>query len=877
MMRTFCFLSLLASTFLAVPASARDGRPGIPVPNPGTDATLTADVGCAAILAPTGVIDSNTVVTPRAVIVNYGPDQVSFPVMMDIGLTYHAELQIESMPAGAWDTVAFAPWPAQARDTVWSACCTQLAGDINPFNDYHDTFALICVRDVSPLQIVSPADTIDSNAVVTPQVRVANQGNTAASFYTYFTIAGHRDSARVDGLNPGEERTVVFANWRAETSGTVVCRSWTAWPPDRHPENDTLSKPVFVLPSGYLDVAAVAVLAPVGLVREGALIVPKGIIRNNGGTPVNPNVQFRIYYQGAPIYEDNLTTTLQPHQADTVNFGSWTASPADSYTTVLRVTLPGDVNPTNDSTGSDFVVLSELHDVGVQRIVVPQGTIPNDPVTPKAWVKNFGSSAESFTVTCRIVWGSLSVYEDSQLVTGLGVDESSLVSFATWHPAPESYVCRCSTALGGDMDESNNWQQSRCVVESVIGQPGWHEVRSVPLGPSGKAVKDGADLTILSGAPFVFLLKGNKTSEFYRYSIMQDSWQVRSDIPLGTEDKKVGKGGALTNDGTRYIYATKGNNSLGFYRYAILSDSWEQLPDVPLGPSGKKVKGGTKLAYAVKHDTGYCYLLKGYKNEFWRFNTVSQRWDSLEPAPVGTQARGNKYGDGSFIVFDGDSLLYAVKAKFNELYVFTINGDTWLDQRRADFPLVGRSGRSKKVKSGAGGAFYHDTIYCLKGGNTQEFWAYAVAQDAWRELDTIPAYGSTNKKKKVKGGGAIALGGPGVFYVTKGNKTVEFWRYRIPPAGIGITEEPPPFALGPSPRAIHLWPNPARGRVTIRFGPGCLIPGLVRIYDITGTLRHSVPVRTNPALLDCRGLAPGVYLIKIQGLGRTPTTKLVID
>ncbi|MEO0079344.1 MAG: hypothetical protein ABIK44_01525 [candidate division WOR-3 bacterium] len=853
-MRTLCFVLLLGASLL-MPVLSPARAEAVPPYEP-FGKGLILDVGCAAVLDPTGFVDSNAVVIPRAVVQNFGTEPASFPVIMDIGGMYHSETEVQNLAAGAVDTVEFLDWRARERGAVVVSCQTQLVGDVNPFNDRKDTFVFVRVRDVRPLAIVSPTDTVDSNALVTPQVRVTNCGTDTASFWAYFMMFGSRDSARVENLAPAEGRLVTFASRRIDTSGTFLCCSWTAWVGDMNRLNDTISKPVFALPAGYLDAAAVRALEPAGILREGTLLTPRGVVKNNSGVTIDLNIQFQVITHGSLVYEDVAGTTLEPHQLDTISFSSWTASPADSYSAVLRVVMPGDMNPSNDSTGSDFVVVSELHDIDCRRIVAPLGNIANDPVRPQAWVRNLGSTAETFTVNFRIMWQSVVVYEDSQTVSGLGVDESTLVSFATWVPSPDTYLCRCSTALAGDMIESNNWQQARCVVELVVGEPGWHEIKPVPAGASGRQVKDGADLTILPGSPFVYLLKGNKSLEFFRYSIERDSWTTLHEIPLGTEEKKVGKGGALTNDGARFIYATKGNNSLGFYRYDIAGDSWAQLTDVPLGPSGKKVKGGTKMVYITRHDTGYCYLLKGYKNEFWRFNTITRTWDSLRSAPVGTQSRGEKYGDGSFIVYDQNSTIYAVKAKYNELYAYDVPGDSWHSRALAPFPLVGRSGRSKKVKSGAGGVFYHDSLFCLKGWNTQEFWAYSIVGNTWRELDTIPAYGSTHKKKNVKGGGAIALGGPGVFYVTKGNKTYEFWRYRIPPSGPGI-EQDRPQATRPLPI-----PTVVRGVINL---PAAFGASGRRFALIDATGRKVLELV--PGANDVSRLSPGVYFfVRTEGV-----------
>jgi uncharacterized delta-60 repeat protein len=52
------------------------------------------DVGCAKIVAPTGVIDSGTVVTPACSVYNYGTMTQSYSVRMKIGVTYNNTVQV---------------------------------------------------------------------------------------------------------------------------------------------------------------------------------------------------------------------------------------------------------------------------------------------------------------------------------------------------------------------------------------------------------------------------------------------------------------------------------------------------------------------------------------------------------------------------------------------------------------------------------------------------------------------------------------------------------------------------------------------------------------------------------------------------------------
>ncbi|MEO0086173.1 MAG: S8 family serine peptidase, partial [candidate division WOR-3 bacterium] len=95
--------------------------------------TLT-DVGTMAIIAPTGVIDSGTVVTPQAIVRNFGDTPETFQVKFIIGAGYWDTTSV-SLAAGDYDTVTFTNWLADQVGAFPVKCTTLLAADMNPAND----------------------------------------------------------------------------------------------------------------------------------------------------------------------------------------------------------------------------------------------------------------------------------------------------------------------------------------------------------------------------------------------------------------------------------------------------------------------------------------------------------------------------------------------------------------------------------------------------------------------------------------------------------------------------------------------------------------------------------------------------------------------
>jgi len=153
-----------------------------------------------------------------------------------------------------------------------------------------------------------------------------------------------------------------------------------------------------------------------------------------------------------------------------------------------------------------------------------------------------------------------------------------------------------------------------------VRQNEWHARRPLPLGPDSIAARHGTCLALLGGR--IFCLKG-RTTEFYEYFAVGDTWTQRSCIPdLGRsrQRRKPNKGAALASDGSRFLYAFKGGPGNEFWRYDASDDSWSQLDDIPRGNYRRKVGRGGALAWLG----GRAYALKGAgSNEFWCFDPLA--------------------------------------------------------------------------------------------------------------------------------------------------------------------------------------------------------------------------------------------------------------
>ncbi len=657
-------------------------------------------------------------------------------------------------------------------------------------------------------------------------------------------------------------------------------------------DNSDGDNEVYYLRGNLVDGGVVAIVSPSGRVVPGTTVSPRATWRNY--RPYNL-VDFRAFCflispGGSRVYTESLTVTdLSPGAETTLVFPDFVVNEMGSWTVRCSTAAVLDMNPANDVQEAEFVVAVNSTNIEMFQIQAPAGTIDSGTtVIPRARWWNRGNEAADFTAYCQLIDPNGSVvYLESLLVVNFAGHNDTTLSFPSYlMQTPGEWQVRCSTFCASDTFPDDDVQTAGFVVRTIPRWPyGWHEVKQVPLAPSGRTVSDGGWITQMKigGVRYLFVLKGNRVGDFYLYNPVADTWHQLKPMPLGTEMRPPRRASVGVAGGD-YIYATKGNNTLGFWRYHIDNDSWEQIKDVPAGTSGKRVKAGADMVYVKRPhtDTGYVYLLKGYTDEFYRFNTVSGEWETRAPAPL--TATGRKWDRGSWIVYQArpgqnQFYIYAHKAKVHELWKYDVLADTWFSQPLRGMPFIGKMGKAKKCKDGSAGAWYNDAIYALKGGNTCEFWRYDALADSWVELDTMPSVGSTGRKKRVKGGGDIVLYEDGVFFALKGNKTPECWCYveadtfttdsreRQGVAGKVSSLLPGSFVVAPSVLG-------ANRVLTVAGGKGAMT---VEVFDIIGRRVFNQKAVAGSGVFNLERLQSGVYILRVDDGERCALYKLVIE
>jgi len=170
----------------------------------------------------------------------------------------------------------------------------------------------------------------------------------------------------------------------------------------------------------------------------------------------------------------------------------------------------------------------------------------------------------------------------------------------------------------------------------------------------------------------------------------------------------------------------------------------EDPEPVPGGPTGKKVKARFRPRLRPGR-AGRVYLLKGTRTSSC-LSAGRRLVDQLANAP------GTKYPAGSWLVYDGDSLVYCHQARSMAWSCYNVRTSAWRAAPGGGLPLVGRSGRSRKAKDGSIGAWLDGMVYALKGGSTTEFYEYRADSARWIQLEDIPEIGSSAGRRRSKPG-----------------------------------------------------------------------------------------------------------------------------
>ncbi|MCX7785043.1 MAG: choice-of-anchor J domain-containing protein [candidate division WOR-3 bacterium] len=701
-------------------------------------------------------------------------------------------------------------------------------------------------------RIDAPNLPIIIDSVYTPKATFRNNSiNTGASdVWVFYQITGNTlnylDSTEVLSLEEGEICTITFDPFNPTEYDTIVIKTWTKNPNDQNPANDTLRRNAVIAPK-YQTIPYSANFnenwGPYGDAP------PFGGWRIVAGGTENPATwNTNDWYRDTCRYGSNIRTIAKIFFSPRENHNDRLISPR------LNCSNPGIYNLSYwhwyrdwNSTRRDSGVVMISNNGGLTWTRIAQYTNVTDSGRKVHNISAYASGKpdvrvcflygaydeywwylDDFSVTWYPLGPSL-IYPTNRLetlaitipfqwhsVAGATIYELQIARDSLFQIA-YSVNTTSDTFYNLSMPGGTYYWRVRAGMPygptseprklTVIPPPqpifGWYKLKDIPLGISGKNVKDGGCLVYCPLDSSIYVLKGNNTRDFFAYKIKDSSWINKSEIPfayLGIEPKarKVKKGASMCF-GDTLIYAIKGNNADEFWVYNPKTDTWIQKKSIPGGCG----KDGSSITYVPAQskkflqlidkkmpqnnkqfeETSFVYLLKGANNqfEFYAYAVEYDTWIKKPNAPAGPD---NKlFKAGSAIVFDGNSRIYALKgcSKVNEFYYYDIIGDSWSyrpgDSLRDTIPQRAFWDVNKKTRVKAGGALtvLNNEIYAIKGGGVNEFWKYTPNDNkgTWTLLDTIRRL----DKKSVPKGGAGLTASTAKIYLQKGNNTREFWNY----------------------------------------------------------------------------------------------------
>jgi hypothetical protein len=769
------------------------------------------DVGALRIDWPPSIVDSGTVLPPKAWVTNYGNlTELNIPVRF----SFDGYCDVETLPFLApydVDRVFFDSTVLRVRGVHVVRCSTAMAGDAKPSNDaVSDTF-FVRVQDVAVRSVLVPIDTVWEDTI-TPCLSVSNLGNVPESLAAVFAIDGgsmYADTVSVL-LASGQDTVLRFRDWPT-TPGQFTARGWVMCQPDMRPENDTAETSFVVV---RLDAAVEEVLSPTGVVDSGQALTPSARVRNMGSVPRLFEVVMRIDAERADTV---LVADLLPDSERVVVFDTWTAGSRGTHAVRCTTMLSHDRNPANDVLCDSVFV--RVRDAVAASIVTPCGTVSHGPLSPLALVRNDGNEACSLVV-CFSIAGDSAVYVDS-VTAMLGAESDTVLQFAEWQATRGSYTCRCWTALSGDMHPENDTVGNTFFVPGVdaaaraivsppvritegevvpkvlvanLGDEAASFTARFGITQNGTAVYDDTvpvtflaplDSVVVSFAPWAAApgscdlyvqldLSGdeNPANDTLGATLLVDSlesryWKQLSSVPGGPHRTGV-KGGALTAAGDRLV-CLKGSNTLECYGYDVSGDSWSRLADMPAGDSGyHRVRSGAALCC---DGSGRVLALKGNNTrELWRYDLSRDTW--LPETWLPERTLPVKFASGLAACASHDTdFVYCLKGSNTaDFYVYWSGLGQW--HARRSLPSEDAGSRAKRGSCLAG---FSGRVFFLRGG-TGELAEYLPATDSWARRASLPLAGR-GFPRRCRAGAALASDGTRYLYAFKGGRRNDLWRY----------------------------------------------------------------------------------------------------
>jgi hypothetical protein len=529
----------------------------------GTAVVAVHDIAAVTIDAPTGGIPSGPV-TPEATVHNSGTVREACSVTFTIpGTGYSQTLPLAAGLPFADTVLAFTDWSA-TTGSYTTRCSTYLANDQVRANNVVTGEFSVGMVDVGVSAILAPVNSIDTSVSITPQALVRNFGDVAVTFPVTFTIDAWTDAKTVTSLAAHDSVAVTFAVWpkpHALGPHATRCSTYIAFDANtlNNVKTGSFTITVPAPDTGWTRKADVPAGAKGKKVKDGGCLAYRPGTADTGivyALKGNGRYEFYNYNTAANIWavSDSIPAIGRTGKKKAVKRGAaMTSIQGQVYATKGNSSLEFWCYYPDSTPGKRWAQLADVT-LGAKAIKEGAGMVALTLGDSDFVYLLKGSGTQEFLRynTGTNTWAGKASAPAG--VSGKPFKDGSSISL--------SGDGRTIFAVKAGYNEFYSYN-----VDSNT----WATLTAIPFaGRSGRKTKIKSGSGSASGNGYVYVIKGGNSQEAWKYQVDSSKWTQLSDVPLGG-GKKVKGGGALVYSPTPTpcLFALKGNNTTEFWKYHL--------------------------------------------------------------------------------------------------------------------------------------------------------------------------------------------------------------------------------------------------------------------------------------------------------------------
>ncbi len=597
--------------------------------------------------------------------------------------------------------------------------------------------------------------------------------------------------------------------------------------------------------------------------------------------------QFKFQYHGYPpdstfilisTSDSALTsfTNLIDFIADTVIVPSTVLPLWTYYTYSLNAFAGQDIYVAfrNKNTFADGVFIDNVElgtrpaaEVAVKSVDM-DSYYPTGTSNPKATVKNYGGSTQTFNVSMNITGG----YTSTKSVT-VSPQATSQISFDPWNATVGNATINVQTLLAGDSNPTNDTLSSTIKVLEQFVNYGWSTHDPLPT-----TILGGAAVSVCSNTNSRYFviggLNGNFLTDGYEYDLAFGTWSGISPTPF-----ESGYAGSAHANGKIFVFSggnlPNGDPNGATQIYDYNTDTWTLGTPMPI-PSANFATGIYKdsLVYIIGGNIGNAVA----SNSVQIYNTYTDSWTSgtAKPGQAVYAIRGGVV-QNKIVVAGGYNPVTGLA--IGTTYVGEIDA---LNPTQIAWTQVADHPTGKISRSGAGVSLDNNSsLVVFTGGTnsntpstaTARTFAFDVNSNTWKLGPDKPTALNLFYMTPVVQNDSIYLtalgGGDGTFASDK-NEWLNLGYYQFPTG----------FAENNFIADANLFPNPANDATTLSLNLKNTSLVNIIITDVVGNTVMNVcnkkmDAGKNTISIPTKSVSNGMYLCRINVDGVIKSIKLI--